>query len=102
MLLSASLFQILENNYLREGLVNAGYNKYPQLLDEKKVSALLEKKNLFLHYPSFQCGGLFSKWPENNLNMELLFIVAKNTYRLIARILRDQILTVKKKEIIYR
>ena len=76
-LVSASLFQILENNYLREGLVNAGYNKYPQLLDEKKVSALLEKKNLFLQYPSFQCGGLFSKWPENNLNMELLFIVAK-------------------------
>ncbi|NIA01841.1 MAG: hypothetical protein GWP15_00495 [Nitrospirae bacterium] len=70
--------QLADTQLLRRNLTAHVNHGYPQQLSQEVWKSLLEEHQFLVQYPSFQCGGWSGgKWPENNANMELLWIAAK-------------------------
>jgi hypothetical protein len=77
LLIVAVGLQLADTHLLRRNMVIHTSQGFKQELPQKAWKPLLESHQLLMQYPSFQCGGWAGKWPENNSNMELLWLAAK-------------------------
>ncbi len=69
--------QLADTQLLRRNLIAHVSHGYPQQLSLEAWKPLIEEHQFLMQYPSFQCGGWAGKWPENNSNMELLWLTAQ-------------------------
>jgi len=77
LIITAVFLQLADTQHLRNNMVaNVGHG-FAQELPQEAWKPLLEAHQFLKQYPSFQCGGWAGKWPENNSNMELLWLTAQ-------------------------
>lgn len=77
LIITAVCLQLADTQHLRHNMVaNVGHG-FAQELPQEAWKPLLEAHQFLKQYPSFQCGGWAGKWPENNSNMELLWLTAQ-------------------------
>ncbi|WP_413437606.1 DUF6311 domain-containing protein [Sulfuriferula sp. GW1] len=77
LLVLAVVLQLVDTQLLRRNMAENMHLGSAQVLSQKTWRPLLEGHQFLKQYPSFQCGGWAGKWPDNNANMELLWLAAK-------------------------
>lgn len=77
LLVLAVVLQLVDTQLLRNNLTLNAHQGFAQELSQEAWAPVLETHQFFKQYPSFQCGGWAGKWPDNNSNMELLWLAAK-------------------------
>lgn len=77
LLASAVALQLLDTQLLRRNMAEYAQRGFTQELSLDTWRPVLERHKFLKQFPSFQCGGWAGKYPENNSNMELLWLAAK-------------------------
>jgi hypothetical protein len=77
LLVIATSLQLADTQLLRRNLAADASKGFAPELSQEVWKPLLEAHQFLKQYPSFQCGGWAGGWPENNSNMELLWMAAK-------------------------
>jgi hypothetical protein len=93
LLVIAVALQVADTQLLRRNIAIAASRGFDRSLPSDAWRAVLRSHQSFYQYPSFQCGGWAGQWPENNSNLELLWLVAELGTRTnsayLARLSRD-------------
>lgn len=77
LVITAVCLQLVDTQHLRNNMAANVGRGFTQELPREAWKPLLEAHQFLKQYPSFQCGGWAGKWPENNSNMELLWLTAQ-------------------------
>ena len=93
LLVVAVALQLADTQLLRRNLAVETNRGFDHVLPTDAWRALLQSHQSLYQYPSFQCGGWASQWPEKNSNLELLWLAAELGMRTnsayLARLSRD-------------
>ncbi len=73
----ATSIQLMDTELLRSNASYALKQSFKQDLNKDHWLKLFNRHDFVYQYPSYQCGGLFGNWPENNINLELLLLLSK-------------------------